>query len=145
MRVLAQIMQFVDRFIGALSTYRFSVRNVRLPIWIETRFMILEQILGFSSVWPHRRDLNPFSSKRSAGSSPAPGTTAAKCGPRQPSPAACAIKNSPAPMMTAPIARATRSPAGARRSMVMAAVMTAIARRSITPTIRRTAVRLAQQ
>ena len=60
-------------------------------------------------------------------------------------PAACAIRNNPAPMATTPMARATRSPAGARRSAVMAAVTTAIARRSMTPTTSRIAVRPAQQ
>ena len=40
---------------------------------------------------------------------------------RHPSPAARAIRNNPAPTTTAPMARATRSPAGARRSTVMAA------------------------
>jgi penicillin-binding protein 1A len=56
-----------------------------------------------------------------------------------------AIRNNPAPTTTAPMARATRSPAGARRSTVMAAATTAIARRSITPTTRRIAIRPAQQ
>jgi hypothetical protein len=42
------------------------------------------------------------------------------CGIRQPSPAACAIKYNPAAATTAPMARATRSPAGARRSTVPA-------------------------
>jgi hypothetical protein len=46
---------------------------------------------------------------------------------RHPSPAARAIKNKPATTTTAPVARATRSPAGARRSTVMAAATTAIA------------------
>jgi hypothetical protein len=64
---------------------------------------------------------------------------------RHPSPAARAIRHSPAPMAAAPMARATRSPAGARRSMVMAAVTAAITRRSMTPTTRRIAVRPAQQ
>jgi len=59
---------------------------------------------------------------------------------RHPSPAARAIRNNPAPTATAPVARATRSPAGARRSTVMAAVTTAIARRSVTPMTRRIAV-----
>lgn len=63
----------------------------------------------------------------------------------QPSPAARAIRNSPAPMATAPVARATRPPAGARRSAVMAAATTAITRRSMTPMTRRIAVRPAQQ
>jgi hypothetical protein len=39
---------------------------------------------------------------------------------RHPSPPTRAIKNNPAPTTTAPVARATRSPAGARRSTVMA-------------------------
>ncbi len=43
------------------------------------------------------------------------------------------------------MARATRSPAGARRSTVMAAPTTAIARRSMTPMTRRTTIRPAQQ
>jgi len=64
---------------------------------------------------------------------------------RHPSPAARAIRNNPATTTTAPVARATRSPAGARRSTVMAAVTTAIARRSMTPMTRRIAVRPAQQ
>src|SRR5690348_12371818 len=42
----------------------------------------------------------------------------APCGMRHPSPAARAIRNSPAPRTAAPMARATRSPAGARRSTV---------------------------
>ena len=67
------------------------------------------------------------------------------CGMRHPSPAACAIRNNPAPTTTAPMARATRSPAGARRSTVMAAVTMAIARRSMTPMTSRIAVRPAQQ
>jgi hypothetical protein len=62
-----------------------------------------------------------------------------------PSPAARAIRNNPAPTTTAPIARAVRSSAGARRSTVMAAAMTAITGRSMTPTTRRIAVRPAQQ
>ena len=64
---------------------------------------------------------------------------------RHPSPAARAIKNKPAPTTTAPMARATRSPAGARRSTVMAAATTAIARRSMTPMTRRITIRPAQQ
>jgi hypothetical protein len=64
---------------------------------------------------------------------------------RHPSPAACATRNSPAPTMTAPMARATRSPAGARRSAVMAAVTAAITRRSMIPVTRRITVRPAQQ
>jgi hypothetical protein len=44
-----------------------------------------------------------------------------------PSPAARAIRNIPVPTTTAPVARATRSPAGARVSTVMAAATTAIA------------------
>src|SRR5260370_38252536 len=39
------------------------------------------------------------------------------------------------------MARAMRSPAGARRSTVMVAAMTAIARRSMTPMTRRIAIR----
>jgi hypothetical protein len=72
-------------------------------------------------------------------------SSGAPCGMRHPSPAARAIRNNPAPTTTAPMARATRSPAGARRSTVMAAVTTAIARRSMTPITRRIAVRPAQQ
>jgi len=60
-------------------------------------------------------------------------------------PAARAIRNNPAPTTMAPVARATRSPAGARRSTVMAAATTAIARRSMTPMTRRIAIRPAQQ
>ena len=45
----------------------------------------------------------------------------------------------------APMARAMRSPAGARRSTVMVAATTAIARRSMTPMTRRIAIRPAQQ
>ncbi len=56
-----------------------------------------------------------------------------------------AIRNNPAPTTTAPMARAMRSPAGARRSTVMAAATTAIARRSMTPMTRRSAIRPAQQ
>ena len=44
-----------------------------------------------------------------------------------PSPAARAIRTYPAPTATAPMARATRSPAGEKRSIVMAAATTAIA------------------
>jgi hypothetical protein len=72
-------------------------------------------------------------------------SSGAPCGMRHPSPADRAIRNNPAPTTRAPIARATRSPAGARRSTVMAAVTTAIARRSMTPMTRRIAVRPAQQ
>src|SRR5262249_29294593 len=64
---------------------------------------------------------------------------------RHASPAARAIRSNPDPTMTAPIARATRSPAGARRSTVMAVVTRAIARRSMTPMTSRIAVRPAQQ
>jgi hypothetical protein len=64
---------------------------------------------------------------------------------RHPSPAARPIRNNPAPTTTAPMARATRSPAGARRSTVMAAATTAIARRSMTPMTSRIAIRPAQQ
>ena len=64
---------------------------------------------------------------------------------RHPSPAARAIRNNPAPTTTTPMARATRSPAGARRSTVMAAPTTTIARRSMTPMTRRIAIRPAQQ
>ena len=64
---------------------------------------------------------------------------------RHPSSAARAIRNNPAPTRTAPMARATRSPAGARRSTVMAAATTAIARRSMTPMTRRIAIGPAQQ
>jgi len=60
-------------------------------------------------------------------------------------PAARAIRSNPAATATAPMARATRSPAGATRSAVMAAATTAIAPRSMTPTIRRIAIRPAQQ
>ena len=63
---------------------------------------------------------------------------------RHPSPAARAIRNNSAATVTAPTARATRSPAGARRSTVMAAATTAIARRSTTPMTRRIAIRPAQ-
>src|SRR5436309_15221820 len=45
----------------------------------------------------------------------------------------------------APMARAMRSPAGARRSTVMVAATTAIARRFMTPMTRRIAIRPAQQ
>jgi hypothetical protein len=54
------------------------------------------------------------------------------------------IRSRPAAMIATPVARATRSPAGARRSAVIAAVTKAIVRKSITPTTRRIAVRLAQ-
>jgi hypothetical protein len=64
---------------------------------------------------------------------------------RHPSPAALPIRTNPAPTMTAPMVRATRAPAGARRSTVMAAVTTAITRRSMTPMTRRITVRSAQQ
>jgi hypothetical protein len=72
-------------------------------------------------------------------------SSGAPCRMRHPSPAARAIRNNPAPTTTAPMARAMCSPAGARRSTVMAAVTTAIARRSMTPMMRRIAVRPAQQ
>jgi hypothetical protein len=55
-------------------------------------------------------------------------------------PAARAIRNNPAPTTTAATARATRSPAGARCSTVMAAATTAIARRSMTPMTSRIAI-----
>src|SRR5271157_5462507 len=58
-------------------------------------------------------------------------SSAAPCGMRHPSPAARAIRNNPAPTTTAPMARATRSLAGARRSTVMAAVTTSIACRRL--------------
>ena len=64
---------------------------------------------------------------------------------RLPSPAARAIRNNPAPTTTAPMARATRSQGGARRSRVMAAVTTAIVRGSMTPMMRRIAVKAAEQ
>ncbi len=64
---------------------------------------------------------------------------------RHPSPAARAIRNNPDPTTAAPMARATRSPAGARRSTVMAAPTTAIARRSMIPMTRRIIIRPAQQ
>src|SRR5258708_24161369 len=51
---------------------------------------------------------------------------------RHPSPTARSMTNNPAPTTTAPMAGATRAPDGARRSMVMAAVTTAMARRSMT-------------
>lgn len=64
---------------------------------------------------------------------------------RYPSPAAAlAIKSSPTPTTTNPMARATRSPFGASRSAVIAAVTRAIARRSMTPVTRRIAVKPAQ-
>src|SRR5260370_28595601 len=59
--------------------------------------------------------------------------------------AARAIRNNPAPTTMAPMALATRSPAGARRSTEMAAATTAIARTSMTPMTRRTVFRPAQQ
>ena len=49
------------------------------------------------------------------------------------------------PTIKAPMMRATRSPAGARRSALMAAVATAIARRSIMPKTSRTVIAPAQQ
>jgi hypothetical protein len=64
---------------------------------------------------------------------------------RQPSPVARTIRSNPATTTTAPMARATRSPAGARRSTVMAAVTSAITPRSMTPMTRRIAIRPAQQ
>src|SRR5215472_760449 len=57
---------------------------------------------------------------------------------------ALATRTKPVPVMPTPTTRATRSPAGARRSRVMAAVTTAITLRSITPATSRIAVRLAQ-
>lgn len=58
---------------------------------------------------------------------------------------ALAPSTSPAATITTPITRATRSPDGARRSIVMPALTTAIARKSMTPITRRIAVKLAQQ
>jgi hypothetical protein len=58
--------------------------------------------------------------------------------------AALAINSSPTPTMTIPMARAMRSPFGASRSAVIAAVTRAITRRSMTPTTRRIAVKAAQ-
>jgi hypothetical protein len=58
--------------------------------------------------------------------------------------AARTIKDNPTPTTATPTTRATRSPPGARRSAVIAAVTAAIARRSIIPTANRIAVRLAQ-
>ena len=55
------------------------------------------------------------------------------------------IRNSPAPTTTTPVARATRSAAGARRSMVIAAATAAITRRSMIPMTRRIAIRPTQQ
>jgi hypothetical protein len=53
---------------------------------------------------------------------------------RYPSPAAAlAIKSSPTPTTTIPMARATRSPFGASRSAVIAAVTRAITRTSMIP------------
>jgi len=60
-------------------------------------------------------------------------------------PNARASIDSPIITTIAPIARATRSPFGATRSAVIAAVTAAIARRSIMPTARRAAVKPAQQ
>lgn len=64
---------------------------------------------------------------------------------RHPSAPALAIRNNPAPMTTAPMTRATRSPSGARRSTVMAAVTTAIPRRFMNPNTRRIAIRPEEQ
>jgi hypothetical protein len=64
---------------------------------------------------------------------------------RHPSPAARAIMNNPTPTTTTPLARAKRSPAGAKRSTMMTAATTAIARRFMTPITRNIAIRLAQQ
>src|SRR5436190_704825 len=50
---------------------------------------------------------------------------------RHPSPVATAIRYTPTPTTTAPMNRATRTPAGAKRSAVMAAATTAITRRSM--------------
>jgi hypothetical protein len=60
-----------------------------------------------------------------------------------PKPAVLAMSSNPAPTATVPMVRATGSAAGARRSMVMAAVTTAIMRRSMTPMTKRIAVKLA--
>jgi len=79
---------------------------------------------------------------------PEPWPECTSCGPtsmRHASPAARAIRTNPVPTTTVPVARATRSPAGARRSTVMAAPKRAIARRSMTPMTSRIAVRPAQQ
>lgn len=62
-----------------------------------------------------------------------------------PSPPARAIRNNPAPMATTPTTCAARSLAGTRRSAVMAAATTAMARRSMTPMTRRIAIRPKQQ
>jgi len=61
------------------------------------------------------------------------------------SPVARAIRSNPAATVTTPMARATPSPPGARRSTVIAAVTLAIARRSITPMTMRIAVSPAQE
>ncbi len=64
---------------------------------------------------------------------------------RYPSPAAAlAVNSSPTPTTTIPMARATRLLFDARRSAVIAAVTSAITRRSITPMTRRIAVKAAQ-
>ena len=62
-----------------------------------------------------------------------------------PKPTARTNRNTPAAMTTAPMPRATRSPPGARRSAVMAAVTTVIAVRFITPITSRIAVRPAEE
>jgi hypothetical protein len=54
---------------------------------------------------------------------------------RHPSPAARAIRNNPAPTTTAPLARATRSPAGARRSLVIESFGRGRACRWMTPPV----------
>ena len=57
----------------------------------------------------------------------------------------CAISHAPAATLTTPIARATNSPLGAKRSTVIATVTNAITRRSITPTTSRIVIKPAQQ
>ena len=66
------------------------------------------------------------------------------CG-RHASPMARVISNNAAPTTITPIACAVCSPAGASRSMVMAAVTTAIAPRFMTPAASRITIRSAQQ
>ena len=58
-----------------------------------------------------------------------------------PSPTARTARTTPAPTQTAPVNRATRSPAGARRSAVMTEATNAMARKSMTPRTKRIAIR----
>jgi hypothetical protein len=98
----------------------------------------------FATAGQRRLRVCPCRSTRMVPCSHGGGSSGVPCRMRHPSPVARAIRSNPAATTTAPMACATRSLAGARRSRVMAEVATTIARRSMTPITSRTAVRLAQ-